>query len=441
VVGTIRAVMAELPADCRPDRDEIANAVVARLEKDVLAGARPIINATGTVLHTNLGRAPLSPAAVEAISRAAGYTDLEHDLHAGVRGSRQDQVEPLLKLLLGAEAAIMVSNNAAALLLSLAAVCPRKEIIVSRGQAIEIGDGFRLPAIVRESRARLVEVGTTNRTTVEDYVEAVTPRTAGFLHVHTSNFRIVGFTGQPSIAELAGAAHAHDLVLLDDNGSGPLVDTARLGLAHEPMPAEALASGADIVTFSTDKLLGGPQGGIIAGRRDLLTRVRRHPLARAVRPDKLAIAALRATLELYATDNLNSIPVLAMLAADLRELEERAHKIIRTVEQEESGHHSQNRQRKPNNEKCGAARLAVERSESMVGGGSLPQQTMATVVIAITPADGASAVARRLRALPVPIVARVHKGKVLLDLRTVAPEHDSLVASGLLTVGRLTAQG
>jgi L-seryl-tRNA(Ser) seleniumtransferase len=386
---------------------------------DLIDGPRPVINATGTVLHTNLGRAPLSQAAVQAMTDAAGYNDLEHDLDSGRRITRQAHVEPLLNLLLGSEASMMVANNAAAILLTLTATAGGREVVISRGQAVEIGEGFRLPTIVRQSHSKMVEVGTTNRTRIDDYAAAVSGRTSAFLHVHSSNFKIIGFTEQVAIGDLASEAHRHGVLLLVDNGSGALVDTSVFGLEREPMPKDALAADADVVTFSTDKLLGGPQGGVIAGRRDVIERIRRHPLARAVRPDKTAIAALAATLRQYVAGDLQSIPVLAMLGRSPAELGARARSVASILQA--AGWDSE-----------------VEPGESTVGGGSLPGQTLPSVVVAIR-ASRITALARRMRALPVPVIPRVQSGRLLLDMRTVLPEQDGTLVAGLLTVTLKTA--
>ena len=264
-----------------------------------------MLNATGVLIHTNLGRAPLAQAALDRIAEVSGYSNLEYDLTSGSRGSRQDHLAPLLRRLTGAEAAIVVNNNAAAMLLALAALAEGREVVVSRGELIEIGDGFRIPDVLARSGARLVEVGTTNRTRAADYDRAIGPETALLLRVHQSNFRVVGFTEQPRVEELAAVARRHELPLVDDLGSGALVD-----VEGEPTPAASLAAGADLVCFSGDKLLGGPQAGIVAGRADLVEKLRRHPLHRALRSDKLTLAALEGTLALY-LDRPDEIPVRA----------------------------------------------------------------------------------------------------------------------------------
>ena len=297
----------------------------ARLDEALAAARRPalrrVLNATGVLVHTNLGRAPLPQAALDRIVDASGYSNLEYDLSSGSRGSRQDHLAPLLRRLTGAEAAIVVNNNAAAMLLALAALAEGREVVVSRGELIEIGDGFRIPDVLARSGARLVEVGTTNRTRAADYERAIGPDTALLLRVHQSNFRVVGFTEQPRLEELAAVARRHELPLVDDLGSGALVD-----VEGEPTPAAALAAGADLVCFSGDKLLGGPQAGIVAGRADLVERLRRHPLHRALRSDKLTLAALEGTLALY-LDRPDEIPVLRMLREPAEAVRARAERL------------------------------------------------------------------------------------------------------------------
>jgi L-seryl-tRNA(Ser) seleniumtransferase len=386
-----------------PDPQQIAAAVAGAAQREWRQGPVPVINATGVILHTNLGRAPLCSEALDAMRVASQYSDLELDLDDGQRGSRQEHVRWMLQALTGAEEAHVVVNNAAAVLLALSALARRRDVLVSRGQAVEIGGGFRVPAILRQSGARLVEVGTTNRTRLEDYESATTDRTAAILHVHSSNFRIVGFTESPDLADLAKLAHRRDLVLIDDNGSGSLLDTARFGLAHEPTPVESLRAGADVVAFSADKLLGGPQAGILLGRRDLLQRIAASPLARAVRSDKVAIAGLTATLRAYLRGNAEqTIPVWRMIGYDAEAMRRRAERWC----SEAAGRQLD---------------VVLQPGESTVGGGSLPGGTLPTTLISLPP-DIDSV---RLRRGALPVVARVRDGRVLLDLRTVAPEEEA----------------
>jgi L-seryl-tRNA(Ser) seleniumtransferase len=311
-----------------PDFDALVQAIQEKAEMRWRAWPRPVINATGVILHTNLGRAPLSHAAMEAVEHAArGYTDLELDLESGRRGSRQAHIARLLCEVTGAEAALVVNNNASAVLLGLAAVASGKEVIVSRGEAVEIGGGFRIPDVMRQSGATLVEVGTTNRTYARDYEAAITERTGAILTVHASNFRVMGFTHSPTTEELVELGRERSIPVLHDLGSGCLLDTTQFGLAHEPMPQDSIKAGVSLGFFSGDKLLGGPQAGIIVGRKDLVSVVSRHPLARAVRIDKLSMAALSATLMHYIREEATKkVPIWRMIAMSCDELEARANR-------------------------------------------------------------------------------------------------------------------
>jgi len=410
VLAEARAAIAQgRPA---PSHEQLAEAVLHRAHAVLRPSLRPVINATGVIVHTNLGRAPLSDeavAAMEAVSR--GYSNLEFDLESGERGSRHVHLEGLLCRLTGAEAALVVNNNAAAVLLALTALCQGREVVVSRGQAVEIGGGFRIPDILRQSGARLVEVGTTNRTYLHDYESAIGPETAALLRVHASNFRIVGFTHSVPLREMAELAHSRGLILIDDLGSGCLLDTTRFGLAYEPTPQESLRDGADLVCFSGDKLLGGPQAGIVLGRRELVERLRRHPLARAVRLDKASTAALQATLLHYLRgEALTKVPVWRMIAMPLREVERRARRWARTL----------------------GPPAQVRPSRSMVGGGSLPEEGVPTRVLAV-PGEGAwlLEVARRLRLGEPSVVGRIEADALLLDPRTVDPRDDAALLSAL----------
>ena len=384
---------------------------------------RSIINATGVIVSTNLGRAPLGAAAVSALSTIAeGYSNLEYDTLAGTRGSRQTAVRDLLCGLTGAEDALVVNNNAAALLVILAALAADREVVVSRGQLVEIGGGFRIPDVMRQSGARMVEVGTTNRTRIGDFAEAVTPETAILLMVHPSNFRMIGFTQSPNLSEMAELAHERGLLLVHDVGSGCLLDTARWGLMHEPMPQESLREGADIVCFSADKLLGGPQAGIIVGREVCLRRIAGHPLMRAVRSDKLTLAALSATLGLY-RDGVaeRELPIWRSISAPIDMLRQRAERWAELL--------------------CSWGYTAAAASDfSTIGGGSLPGETLPTVVCALELAGSAADdVARELRQGTPGVVARVSRDRMLLDPRTVAPNEDELLLQALAKVLRTQA--
>jgi L-seryl-tRNA(Ser) seleniumtransferase len=414
VVGAVRHVLAERRAGPNGAASAQALAVEAEayLQRASRPAPRPVVNATGVILHTNLGRAPLSAAAREAIDAVnSGYSSLEYDLDSGARGSRHEHLTGLLRELTGAEAALAVNNNAAAVLLALATLAPGREVIISRGQLVEIGGGFRIPDVLRQSGAHLIEVGTTNRTYLTDYEEAVGPETALLLRVHASNFRVSGFVHTTELSELAALAHRRDLLLVDDLGSGSLLATEPYGLAHEPLVQESVADGADLICFSGDKLLGGPQAGILVGRADVIGRLRRHPLTRALRPDKGTIAGLHATLQHYLRGEATSqIPVWRMLAATVPELDQRAQAIASAI---------------------GRTGIGVEPAQSTVGGGSLPDQTLPSRAVAIRPLQRpAQEVAVALRRLDPPVVGVIRDEHVLLDLRTVFPEQDhNLVAA------------
>jgi L-seryl-tRNA(Ser) seleniumtransferase len=355
---------------------------------------RPVLNATGVIVHTNLGRAPLATRALERVREvAAGYSTLEYDLEAGARGSRHDHLSSLLADLTGAQAGLAVNNNAAALLLCLAAVAGGGEVLISRGELIEIGDGFRIPDILAQSGARLVEVGTTNRTVTADYERALTPDTRAILRVHQSNFRMVGFTARAQLDELSGLASARGIPLVDDLGSGALLDLPQL--LDEPTARSSVEAGVALVCFSGDKLLGGPQAGIVVGQAEQVARVKRHPLARAVRIDKLSLAALEATLELYRdpAQALAEIPVLATAAEPVEAVRRRAERL--------------------------AARLGGRLTETRarVGGGALPLLELESFACAL---DGGDELAQRLRTGNPPVIARVQEGRVLLDCRTLS---------------------
>jgi L-seryl-tRNA(Ser) seleniumtransferase len=394
---------------CAPLDDIVAD-VLDRLAALGTPGLRRVINASGVIIHTNLGRAPLSAAALEAMASAGrGYSNLEFDLESGSRGSRQANVEGLLCQLSGAEAALVVNNNAAAVLLGLTALAKRKEVIVSRGQAVEIGGGFRIPDVMRQSGAKLVDVGTTNRTYAADYEQAITPRTAALLHVHSSNFRLVGFTSEAALEELAAVARKHDIILLDDLGSGCFLDTAAYGLAPEPMVQDSVRAGAALIFFSGDKLVGGPQAGIIVGQKQYVDKLKKHPLARALRTDKTRLAALGATLGHYLRgEAVEKIPVWRMIAAPLDEIEKRAARW---------------------SEALGGGSKVVP-GETMVGGGSLPGGSLPTKLVAVTGGNVPS-LGRQLRLREVPVVGRIEKDRLLLDPRTVPPEEDEIIIRAL----------
>jgi L-seryl-tRNA(Ser) seleniumtransferase len=402
VVAAAREVLArareEIAAGHEPG--DLAERTLAELAAGRAPALRRALNATGVIVHTNLGRAPLPEAALaRAHEVGRGYSNLEYDLTAGGRGSRQDHVAAILRRLTGAEAALVVNNNAAAVMLALAALAEGREVLVSRGELIEIGDGFRIPDVLARSGARLHEVGTTNRTRPADYERAIGPETAVLLRVHQSNFRVVGFTEQPTVEQLAAVARRHELPLVDDLGSGVLVH-----LEGEPSAKESLAAGADLVCFSGDKLLGGPQAGIVVGRADLVERLRRHPLQRALRADKLALAALEGTLGLYLDPEraLREVPVLRMLNEPAETARARAERLAAAVGGE------------------------VEETVARVGGGALPLAELPSVACAVE-----ESLAEPLRTGEPPVVGVLRDGRLLLDCRTLTDAEAEEVAAAV----------
>lgn len=408
VVAALRAALDSARAHLRDghvasvESVELLATARTELERIATPSLRVVINATGVIIHTNLGRAPLSQAALEAMRTVGGgYSTLEYDLESGKRGSRYVHVETLLREITGAEAALVVNNNAAALVLILSTLAAGREVVISRGQLVEIGGGFRVPDVMVQSGARLVEVGTTNRTRAVDYAAAVSEQTALLLHAHASNFKQLGFVEETTLADMAKVAHARGLLLVDDLGSGALLDTADFGLAHEPTVQQSLAAGCDLICFSGDKLLGGPQAGIIVGRQPLVEQLKRHPLARAVRVDKLTLAALHATLLAYRRGSATAeVPVWMMIARPLDDIIAAA---TRWADQ------------------LGGSVIS---GESTVGGGSLPGATLPTALVALD-VDSADACLRRLRLGLSPVVARIADDKLLLDPRTVLPEQEA----------------
>jgi L-seryl-tRNA(Ser) seleniumtransferase len=408
--AALAAVRAHYPRNGQvPGREDLLRAVEHSLKSWTAPTLLPVINASGVILQTNLGRAPLSRASLQAVQQVAlGYSSLEYDLQRGKRGSRLVHAEALLQRITGAEAAIVVNNNAAAVLLSLTALARRRSVVIARSQLVEIGGGFRVPDVMKQSGARLIEVGTTNRVHLADYEDSLAENPLLFMRAHRSNFRIVGFTSEPALSEIAGVAHQAGISLLDDLGSGSLLDTSRYGLGHEPMVQESLAAGADLVCFSGDKLLGGPQAGIVIGRADLIAKLKKHPLARAIRADKLCLSALTATLLHYLKDEAESeIPIWRMIAASLEQLEERAQSWARTLGQGE-----------------------IIKGESTVGGGSLPGETLPTWLLGLDSSSPDRFLARLRQAEP-PVIARLQDDRVLLDPRTVLPEQEPEMIAGI----------
>ena len=397
--GAARSVLDRAREEIRAGGDpgDLAARVRSELDAARSPGLRRVINATGVIAHTNLGRAPLAAEALDRVHAAAsGYSNLEYDLARGARGSRQTHIAPILRRLTGAEASLVVNNNAAAVMLALAALGEGREVLVSRGELIEIGDGFRIPDVLARSGAQLREVGTTNRTRAADYDRAVGPDTALLLRVHQSNFRVVGFTEQPTVAELAAVGRKHGIPLVDDLGSGALV-----AVADEPTARDSLAAGADVVCFSGDKLLGGPQAGIVVGRAPLIERLRRHPLQRALRADKLTLAALEATLALY-LDAPGRIPVLRMLREDATVVRERAERLASLVDG------------------------GVEETVARAGGGALPLAELPSFACAVE-----EQLAAKLRSADPAVVGVIRDGRTLLDCRTIADDEVDLVAAAV----------
>jgi L-seryl-tRNA(Ser) seleniumtransferase len=426
IVAAVREELTELRAllargealDGRADPVSLGGRVAERLGRDFRPKLRPVINATGIVLHTNLGRAPVAEEAARAAYEAArGYLNLELDLETGKRSSRQVAIREWVCRLTGAESATAVNNNAAATVIVLRALCAGKEVIVSRGQLIEIGGSFRIPEIMAVSGATLREVGTTNITRLADYERAIGPNTGALMQVHTSNYRVSGFTRHVELADLAALGKKRGLPVLDDVGSGALIDFGRFGFSGEPVARRSIAAGADLVLFSGDKLLGGPQAGIIAGKKEHIQKIEKDPLMRAFRLDKMTLAALEATLRLYLHEEraLREVPGLRMLAATPEELRQRAEALaapLRAV--------------------GGLAAVRVAEDQAYVGGGSLPDQAMPSWVVELE-ADGLgdAELARRLRTGTPSVMARVRNGLVVLDVRTVLPHHETALVEAV----------
>ena len=410
----LAAAVREVLADARAGSEILDAAAYAKLAQERIAKRdaptlRPVLNATGVVLHTNLGRAPLSAAALEAIRDASGTASIEYDLERGARGERHGHAAGLIAEVTGAEDAVVVNNGAAAVLLALATLAAKREVIVARGELVEIGGGFRIPDVLARSGAKLVEVGTTNRTYVRDYANAITDKTGAILRVHASNFALRGFVARAASTDLASLARERGVAFIHDLGSGTLLDTSRFGLGREETVSEAIRDGADVVTFSGDKLLGGPQAGIAAGRASVIAKLRSHPLMRALRPDKLTIAALVATVAAYRDGTaVQTLPVWRLIAATPAQLGRRAKALAARLEA------------------AGVAATVVE-TESTVGGGSLPEETQPSRGVALAAASAARAVGALRRADP-PVIARIVDDRVVLDLRSVLPEDDERLA-------------
>lgn len=410
--STLDEIRARFKTDPEPALPSI-DLILAQTESTLSAWTKPtlipVINASGVILHTNLGRAPLSDDAIRAMDAVSrGYSNLEYDLEKGARGSRLIHAESILQKLTGAEAAIIVNNNASAVLLVLSALANKKRVIISRSQLVEIGGGFRIPDVMKQSGAKLVEVGTTNKVRLSDYKSAVEDPTALIMHVHPSNFKVIGFTEEPELKDIVEVAHKADIFVVDDLGSGTFLDTAKFGLAHEPTIQESIAAGVDVVCFSGDKLLGGPQAGIIVGKKELIDKIKKHPLARAVRADKTCLAGLTATLLHYLKDNAErEIPIWRMVSFTLKQVKGRAEAWVEELGQGQ-----------------------VVEGESTVGGGSLPGESIKTWLLSLD-VKSPDKFLKKLRNQNPPIIARTENDKVLFDPRTVLPEQEGALLVGL----------
>ena len=421
VLGSTRRALQRLRDQIVEGR--LSSVSIAALEQEIVIEAeaaarfslRPVINASGVILHTNLGRAPLAREAVEHVAEVStGYSNLEYDLELGARGKRDVHTDRLLCQLLGAEKTLLVNNNAAAVLLALNTLAEGAEVVVSRGELIEIGGSFRIPEVCAKSGALLREVGTTNRTRIGDYAAAINERTRVLLRVHPSNFRMVGFTARPSLEEFVELAQRHNLISMEDLGSGCLVDLSPQGIRDEPIASASLKAGVDVITFSGDKLLGGPQAGILAGKREPLERIRKNPLFRALRVDKLAIAALEATISLYVQGKAQAIPALHMIQLSRESIRQRATRLADKI----SGHPQFS--------------ARVQDGDSVIGGGSTPAQSIPTALLAVTHSRySAQELEKLLRQSAPPIIARVEQDTLLLDLRTVFENQDEELVRAL----------
>jgi L-seryl-tRNA(Ser) seleniumtransferase len=403
--------------------EEIERRLEARAQASARASLRRVINATGVIIHTNLGRAPLARAAIEAVSGTAShYSNLEYDLARGGRGHRESHCRELLARLAGSEDAIVANNNAAAVMLVLDTLAAGGEVIVSRGELIEIGGSFRIPEVMEKSGARLREVGTTNRTRIEDYERAMNERTRLILRVHPSNYRIIGFTERPTVEEVAGLARRAGVASFEDLGSGCLVDLRPYGVDGEPVVRESLDAGISVVSFSGDKMLGGPQAGVIAGSREIVDRVRKNPLMRALRVDKMTYAALEATLRLYERGEAErEVPVIRAISATREEVAERASRLSRAITQLTRGR----------------LRASLEEGYSVIGGGSAPQVALATVLVALRDEEmSAAAIEEGLRKHRVPVITRTERDLVMIDLRTVSEDEEAIVLGAVAALAQ-----
>lgn len=431
ITGELREQLANETQSSVPSPQSLTELVERRLELRAAECARPslrrVINATGVIIHTNLGRAPLAREAIEAVSQAAAhYSNLEYDLKLGERGHRETHCRELLARLAGSEAAVLANNNAAAVLLVLNTLAEGGEVIVSRGELIEIGGSFRIPDVMEKSGAALREVGTTNRTRIADYERAINERTKLILRVHPSNYRIIGFTERPSARQIADLARNAGVPSFEDLGSGCLIDLSPYGVKGEPVVAESLKAGISVVSFSGDKMLGGPQAGVIAGSREIVDRVRNNPLMRALRVDKMTYAAIEATLRLYDQgDALSEVPVIRAIAATCEQIRARATKFRESVIQLTNGR----------------IRASLEEGGSVIGGGSAPEVSLPTVLVALeSGAMSPVSIEERLRGYRVPIITRTERDRVMIDLRTVAEDDERIMLDAIVALAQLGSQ-
>lgn len=404
------------------DLEDVLSDIKALIKKKTSMHLTRVINATGTVLHTNLGRGVIAKSAVDAVVNIArGYNNLEFDLENGVRGSRYSHVEDLICKITGAEAAIVVNNNAAAVMLALGAICKEKEAIVSRGQLVEVGGSFRIPAVMEQSGARLVEVGTTNRTHLSDYENAITEETGCILKVHQSNYKILGFTEEPSIEDFASISEKTGIPIIEDIGSGVFIDLSKYGISYEPTVQESIKKGVDVVTFSGDKLLGGPQAGIIAGKKVFIEKMKKNQLTRALRIDKMTLAALEATLRIYLDEEtaIKEIPGLNMLTKKIDDLKADAMRLSRSIRAKVGDR----------------AEVKVKMDHSQVGGGAMPLETLDTYVVAIDPkVKKPLEIEKLLRESETPIVTRLYKDTIIIDVRTLFKEDFKVISDALSNI-------
>jgi len=427
ITGELREQLAAESQPSVPNAKSLTELVERRLELRAAECARPslrrVINATGVIIHTNLGRAPLANQAIQAVSEAAAhYTNLEYDLKAGERGHRELHCQELLARLAGSEAAVLANNNAAAVLLLLNTLAEGGEVIVSRGELIEIGGSFRIPEIMEKSGATLREVGTTNRTRISDYQRALSERTKLIFRVHPSNYRIIGFTERPSAHQIADLAHRAGVPSFEDLGSGCLIDLSPYGVKGEPVVAESLKAGISVVSFSGDKMLGGPQAGVIAGSREIVDRVRRNPLMRAMRVDKMTYAAIEATLRLYDRgEALSEVPVIRAIASTHEQIRDRAARLCESIARSTNG----------------ALNASLEDGKSVIGGGSAPEVSLPTVLVALLGNSmSASSIEELLRSHSIPIITRTERDRVLIDLRTVAEDDERIILGAIATLAQ-----